>query len=227
VPTYSVFFLDYKSLPWAISVCNNVVFKLCSASASRHLKARATSFRCGGRYAKTHTKVATKNLVSSPQTVKRPRTGSASSPSADSNGSLGAVGAQRGTSRITTDRYQGDTASAYKTWVQGIDPKSAGKTSYASYIGAKVAQLFSTGWGVGVVCCIKADPYRKSVTRTPANSFSIICTYGTKILYGLRPQKDERNSDLNIAAAYADRPQSQCWLPRLPYSLLLLSVAIN
>jgi hypothetical protein len=49
--TYSMFFLDYKSLPWAISVCNNVVFKLGSASASRHLKARATSFRCGGRYA--------------------------------------------------------------------------------------------------------------------------------------------------------------------------------
>jgi hypothetical protein len=78
---------------------------------------------------------------------KRARTHSASSPYADSNG----------------------TASAYKTWLQGIDPQTTGKPAHASYIGAKVAQHFdNTGWGVGVVCCITADPHRKSVTRTPA-----------------------------------------------------------
>jgi hypothetical protein len=101
---------------------------------------------------------------SSPQRLetrsrKRSRTHSASSPSADSNGSLGAtVGAQRATSRITTD-YRGGTASAYKTWLQGIDPQTKGKPAYASYIGVKVAQQLETGWGVGVVCCITADPH--------------------------------------------------------------------
>ena len=100
---------------------------------------------------------------------KRARPDSASSPSADSNGSFGAsVGAQRTTSRDTADRYHGSTASAYKAWLQGIDPKAGGQPAYATYIGAKVAQQFNTGWGVGVVCCITADPHRKSMTRTPA-----------------------------------------------------------
>ena len=102
---------------------------------------------------------------------KRARPDSASSPSADSNGSLGAaIGAQRTTSRNTTDLFQGGTANAYKVWLQGIDQQPAGKPAYASYIGAKLAQTFdNTGWGVGVVCCITADPRRKSTIRVPAS----------------------------------------------------------
>ena len=108
------------------------------------------------------------------------------------------VGAQRTTSRITTDRitYRGGNASAYTTWLQGIDPQTGGKPAYASYIGAKVAQhLDDTGWGVGVVCCITADPHRKSVTRTPApdaiyptksQPFSIICEDNTDSVVDLR-----------------------------------------
>jgi len=89
----------------------------------------------------------------------------------DSNGSLGAaIGAQRTTSRNTTDLFQGGTANAYKVWLQGIDQQPAGKPAYASYIGAKLAQTFdNTGWGVGVVCCITADPRRKSTIRVPAS----------------------------------------------------------
>jgi hypothetical protein len=65
---------------------------------------------------------------------------------------------ERTTSRVTTD-YRGGTANAYKTWLQSIDPQTGGKPAYASYIGAKVAQHFdNTDWGVGVVCCITADP---------------------------------------------------------------------
>ena len=76
----------------------------------------------------------------------------------DSNCSFGtSVDAQRTTSRDTTDRYSGSTASTYKAWLQGIDPKAGGQPAYATYIGAKVAQQFNTGWGVGVVCCITAD----------------------------------------------------------------------
>jgi hypothetical protein len=70
--------------------------------------------------------------------------------------------------------YRGGTASAYKTWLQGIDPQTAGKPAYASYIGAKVAQHFD--WGVGVLCCITADPHRKSVTRTPAPDATVYST---------------------------------------------------
>jgi hypothetical protein len=90
---------------------------------------------------------------------KRARTYSALSPSADSNGSLGAaVRAQRTTSRITTD-YRGGTASAYKTWLQGIDPQTAGKPAYASYIGAKVAQHFdNTGFSAGPSQAFHLDP---------------------------------------------------------------------
>jgi hypothetical protein len=50
--------------------------------------------------------------------------------------------------RMTTDSYQGDTANAYKTWLEGIDPKTAGKPAYESYISAKVTHQFKTGWGV-------------------------------------------------------------------------------
>ena len=52
-----------------------------------------------------------------------------------------------------TDRYP--RRRTYKTWLQllqGIDPQPKGKPAYASYIGAKVAQHFETGWGVSVVC---------------------------------------------------------------------------
>jgi hypothetical protein len=86
----------------------------------------------------------------------------APSPSADPNGALGASdGTQRTTSSITTDHYRGGTVSTYRTWLQDIDPQTKGKHAYASYIGAKVAQHFETGWGVGVVHCITADPHRK------------------------------------------------------------------
>jgi hypothetical protein len=107
---------------------------------------------------------------------------------------LGAtVGAQRSTNRITTD-YRGGTASAYKTWLQGIDPQTRGKP-YASYIGVKVAQQFETGWGVGVVCCITADLHCKSVTRRPASDaiyptkckpFSIVWQDNTDSVVDLR-----------------------------------------
>ena len=50
--------------------------------------------------------------------------------------------------RVTADSYQGHTPSTYKTWLQGIDPRTAGTPAYTSYIGAKVAQHFETGWGV-------------------------------------------------------------------------------
>jgi hypothetical protein len=100
---------------------------------------------------------------------KHARTHSASSPPADSNCTLGAVvDAQRDISHVTTDSYQGNTASAYRTWLQSIDQQTTGKPAYTSYIGAKVAQHFETGWGVGVVCCITADPRLRLMTRTPA-----------------------------------------------------------
>ena len=75
------------------------------------------------------------------------------------------VDAQRNIRRVTADSYQGHTPSTYRTWLQGIDPQTAGKPAYTSYIGAKVAQHFETCWGVGVVCCIAADPRLKSMTR--------------------------------------------------------------
>ena len=78
------------------------------------------------------------------------------------------VDAHRDIRRVTADSYQGHTPSTYKAWLQGIDPQTAGKPAYTSYIGAKVAQPFETGWGVGVVCCITADPHRRTMTRTPA-----------------------------------------------------------
>ena len=80
---------------------------------------------------------------------KRARTGSASSPSAASNGTLGAVvDAHRDIRRVTADSYQGNTTSTYRAWLQDIDPQTAGKPAYTSYIGAKVAHHFETGWGV-------------------------------------------------------------------------------
>ena len=127
---------------------------------------------------------------------KRARTDSAISPSADSNGTLGTVvDAQRAPRRVTADSYQGHAPSTYRTWLQGIDPQTAGKPAYTSYIGAKVAQHFETGWGVGVVCCIAADPRLKSVTRTPApdalrptksQPFSIIWEDNTDSVVDLR-----------------------------------------
>jgi len=78
----------------------------------------------------------------------------------DSNCSFGAsVGTHWTTSCDTADRYHGSTASAYKAWPQGIDPKAGGQPAYTTYIGAKVAQQFNIGWGVGVVCCITVDPH--------------------------------------------------------------------
>lgn len=127
---------------------------------------------------------------------KRARTHSASSPSAASNGTLGAVvDAHRDIRRVTADSYQGHTPSTYKAWLQGIDPQTAGKPAYTSYIGAKVAQPFETGWGVGVVCCIAADPRLKSMTRMPApdalrptksQPFSIIWEDNTDSVVDLR-----------------------------------------
>ena len=105
------------------------------------------------------------------------------------------VDAQRAIRRVTADNYQGHTPSTYKTWLQGIDPRTAGTPAYTSYIGAKVAQHFETGWGVGVVCCIAADPRLKSVTRTPApdalrptksQPFSIIWEDNTDSVVDLR-----------------------------------------
>ena len=127
---------------------------------------------------------------------KRTRTDSASSPSAASNGTLGAVvDAHRDIRRVTADSYQGHTTSTYRAWLQDIDPQTAGKPAYTSYIGAKVAQPFETGWGVGVVCCIAADPRLKSMTRTPApdalrptksQPFSIIWEDNTDSVVDLR-----------------------------------------
>ncbi len=77
---------------------------------------------------------------------KRARTRSASSPPADSNCTLGAVvDAQRDISRVTTDSYQGNTASSNRTWLQSIYQQTTGKPAYTSYIGAKVTQHFETG----------------------------------------------------------------------------------
>jgi hypothetical protein len=105
------------------------------------------------------------------------------------------VDAQRALRRITADSYQGHTTSTYRTWIQGIDPRTAGTPDYMSYIGAKVAQHFETGWGVGVVCCIAADLRLKSVTRTPSpdalrptksQPFSIIWEDNTDSVVDLR-----------------------------------------
>jgi hypothetical protein len=61
-----------------------------------------------------------------------------------------AVDARKDIRRVTTDRYQGNTVSAYRTWLQSIDQQTTGKPAYTLYIGAKVAQHFETGWGVCV-----------------------------------------------------------------------------
>ena len=55
------------------------------------------------------------------------------------------VDAQRDIRRVTADSYQGHAPSTYRTWLQGIDPQTAGKPAYTSYIGAKVDQHFETG----------------------------------------------------------------------------------
>jgi hypothetical protein len=78
------------------------------------------------------------------------------------------VDAQRDIRRVTADSYQGHAPSTYRAWLQRIDKQTVDKPDYTSYIGVKVAQHFETGWGVGVVCCIAADPRLKSMTRTPA-----------------------------------------------------------
>ena len=105
------------------------------------------------------------------------------------------VDAHRDIRRVTADSYQGHTTSTYRSWLQDIDPRTAGAPAYTSYIGAKVAQHFETGWGVGVVCCIAADPRLKSVTRTPApdalrptksQPFSIIWEDNTDSVVDLR-----------------------------------------
>jgi hypothetical protein len=49
--------------------------------------------------------------------------------------------------------------------------QTTGKPAYTSYIGAKVAQHFETGWGVGVVCFITADPRLRLMIGTPALFF--------------------------------------------------------
>jgi len=127
---------------------------------------------------------------------KHARTHSASLPPADSNCTLGAVvDAQRDISSVTTDSYQGNTASSYRTRLQSIDQQTTGKPAYTSYIGAKVDQHFETGWGVGVICCITADQLLRSMTRTttpdalrPTKSqpFSIIWEDNTDYVVDLR-----------------------------------------
>ena len=102
---------------------------------------------------------------------KRTRTDSASSSSAASNCTLGAVvDAHRDIRRVTADSYQGNTTSTYRAWLQDIDPQTAGKPAYTSYIGAKVDQHFETGWGVSVVCCIAADPRLSPSGIRPSNT---------------------------------------------------------
>jgi hypothetical protein len=72
---------------------------------------------------------------------------------------------------------RGTSAASQPTATKGTPPAPTGPGSkasthrphaYTSYMGEKVAQHFETGWGVGVVCCIAADPRLKSRTRTPA-----------------------------------------------------------
>jgi hypothetical protein len=83
---------------------------------------------------------------------KHARTHSASSTPADSNVTLGSVvDAQRHISIVTTNSYQGNTTSAYRTWLQSIYQQTTGKPAYTSYIGAMVDQHFETGWS-GIVC---------------------------------------------------------------------------
>ena len=130
-------------------------------------------------------------------------------------GTLGAVvDAQRAIRRVTADSYQGHAPSTYRTWLQGIDPRTAGTPAYTSYIGAKVAQHFETGWGVGVVCCIAADPRLKSMTRTPApdalrptksQPFSII--WGDNNDFEVEGCEGPAHSSAQFAAAYADDVQ--------------------
>ena len=105
------------------------------------------------------------------------------------------VDAQRDISSVTTDSYQGNTASSYRTRLQSIDQQTTGKPAYTSYIGAKVDQHFETGWGVGVICCITADQLLRSMTRTttpdalrPTKSqpFSIIWEDNTDSVVDLR-----------------------------------------
>jgi hypothetical protein len=105
------------------------------------------------------------------------------------------VDAQRDIRRVTANSYQGHTPSTYRTWLLGIDPQTKGKPAYTSYIGAKGDQHFETGWGVGVVCCIAADPRLKSMTRMPSpdalrptkrQSFSIIWEDNTDSVVDLR-----------------------------------------
>jgi hypothetical protein len=162
--------------------------------------------------------------LSSPQGLetrsrKRARTHSASSPPADSNGTLGAdVDARKDIRRVTTDSYQGNTAIAYRTWLQSIDQQTTGKPAYTSYIGAKVAQFFETGWGVGVVCCITADPRLRSMIRTPApdalcptksQPFSIIWQDNTdSVVYLLTLVQNVRNYEQGLHQPSTSTPPS-------------------
>ena len=110
-------------------------------------------------------------------------------------GTLGAVvDAQRAIRRVTADSYQGHAPSTYRTWLQGIDPRTAGTPAYTSYIGAKVAQHFETGWGVGVVCCIAADPRLKSSGPLPNSSQPF-----------LRPARDAASPDTSHSMRVAFR----------------------
>jgi hypothetical protein len=113
-------------------------------------------------------------------------------------------------------RRQLPRARTYRTWLQCIDPQTAGKPACTSYIGAKVAQHFETGWGVGVVCCIVSDPRLKSMTRTPApdalrptksQSFSIIWEDNTDSVVDLRTLLQiVRNYEQASQALHLDPP---------------------
>jgi hypothetical protein len=109
---------------------------------------------------------------------KRPRTDSASSPSADSN--LGSVvDAQRAIRRVTADSYQGHTTSTYRTWLPGIDPRTAGTPAYTSYIAfapPKVSLSPSSGkttltlWSICVRCGKLCGTMSRAFTSPPPRS---------------------------------------------------------
>ena len=88
--------------------------------------------------------------------------------------------------RVTADSYQGHTTSTYRTWLHGIDPRTAGAPAYTSYIGAKVAQQFETGWGVSVVCCIAADPRLSPSGIRPSNTTTASSPIGRRSLTATR-----------------------------------------
>jgi hypothetical protein len=52
------------------------------------------------------------------------------------------------------------------------DKENKANPASTSYISAKVAQEFETGWGLGVVCCIAADPVDELLKKTKISECS-------------------------------------------------------